>query len=430
MMHLSKSARRGTFLTLGFAAALFLAYFSIRSALAEYSSELQTLQGYERATRLEPQEFRYWYLLGRYWQFNLEDANAPRAIGAYTTALALNPRDAEIWSDLATAYESEGDVASARGAFLRAKRAYPLSAEVDWRYGNFLLRQGELDAAFLEIRHAVEGDPKLAAEALSRSLRAESDIDLVLDRVLPLDSTAYLIALWDQTNDGHMDNALKIWQRLASLHPRIQLGDSFTLIGLLRQGKRFTEARQVWDQAVDFSGNADQYQPAGSLLWDGGFESGILGGGFAWTLPGGITGATISLDQHERYSGSRSLRLLFNGKSNLQLNGPCHNVPVQPSTRYLFSAWVRTQSLTTDQGIRFQLTPWASQDSPTAVTSDLRGTQPWTLLQTSWLSGKDTHEMQVCVARYASQEAENKIQGVAWVDDVALLPASAEPARP
>lgn len=417
-------------LALAFAVAIFLAYFSIRSALAEQSSELQTLEGYERATQLEPGEFRYWYLLGRYWQFNLEDADTSRAIRAYTTALALNPHDAEIWSDLGTAYESEGDIPAARDAFLHAKRAYPLSAEVSWRYGNFLLRQGELDAAFLEIRHAVEADPKRAAEALSRSLRAQPNFDLLVDRVLPPDSTAYLDALWDQTNEGQTENAFKIWQRLTALHPHLNLADMFTLVGALRRGGKFAEAREVWAQAVVFSGLSSISDPAGSLLWDGGFESGIVGGGFAWTFPSGISGVQFSIDPHERHSGSHSLQLLFTGKFNPRLDGPCHDVPVEPSTIYHFSAWVRTQSLTSDQGIRFELRPLATKDSATAVTSDLRGTQPWTLIETSWSSGTNTHEMQVCALRYASQEADGKIQGIAWLDDVALVPVAAEHAKP
>jgi len=426
----SSTGPRGVPLALAFAVAVFLAYFSIRTALANHSAELQTLQGLERATRLEPAEFRYWYLLGRYWQFNLEDADTSRAIRAYTKALALNPHDAEIWSDLGTAYESEGDIPAARDAFLRAKRAYPLSAEVSWRYGNFLLRQGEFDAAFLEIRHAVEADPKRAAEALSRSLRAEPNIDLLLDRVLPPDSTAYLYAIWDQTSEGRTDNAYKIWKRLAALHPHLNLWDSFTLIGALQHGGKFQQARVVWDQAVSFSGLSSIPSLPGSILWDGGFESGITGGGFAWTFPVGVQGVQMSIDSHEKHSGSHSLQLLFNGKFNLQLIGPCHNVPVEPYTSYRFSAWVRTQSLTTDQGIRFQLHPWGASDSPVAVTSDLRGTQPWTLLETSWSSGKDTHEMQVCALRYASQEADGKIQGIAWLDEVALVPVPAEPAKP
>src|SRR5260370_33768266 len=219
------STRRVFVLAFSLVCGLLLSCVSIRNAFADHYAGLQTLEGYERATRLEPRDFRNWYLLGRYWQYNLEDADTVRAIRAYTAALSLNPGSAEVWSELATAYETEGDIPAAHDAFRHAKRTYPLSAEVAWRYGNFLLRQGEQDAAFLEIRHAVEEEPKRGDEALSRALRAEPDIDLTLDRVLPPMSEAYIGAIMDQVADGHISNAVKIWNRLASLRPHLFMSE-------------------------------------------------------------------------------------------------------------------------------------------------------------------------------------------------------------
>src|SRR6267143_6631885 len=184
-LRLSSTARRAALLAASFAGAFILFYFSIRNALADHYAGLQTAEGYERAARLEPADARNWYLLGRYWQYNLEDPDAQRAIRFYLSALSLNPLSPETWLDLATAYESESNLVAARDAFLHAKKVYPLSAEVSWRYGNFLLRQGELEPAFTEMRHAVEADPTRAAEAFSRSLRAGASIETALDRVLP-----------------------------------------------------------------------------------------------------------------------------------------------------------------------------------------------------------------------------------------------------
>jgi hypothetical protein len=181
---------------------------------------------------------------------------------------------------------------------------------------------------------------------------------------------------------------------------------------------------------VVFAGLADLPEPAGSVLWDGGFESGLLGDGFAWSLPGVSPGVHIRIDSREKHSGARSLQLVFDGKLNTYLIGPCHEVLVQPSTSYRFSAWVRTQSLSTDQGIRFQLRPRGTQDSSTVVTSEVHGSQPWTHIEIPWSSGSDVRGMQVCLIRYPSQEADNKIQGIAWADDVALVPETAEPSKP
>ena len=136
-LQVPSSIARGAVLILALAAAVLLSYFSIRNAVAVDNADLQTRQGYERSTRLETGDYRNWYLLGRYWQYNLEDADAAKAGQAYSAALSLNPRSADVWSDLASVYEAEGNPSGARDAYLHAKRAYPLSPEISWRYGNF-----------------------------------------------------------------------------------------------------------------------------------------------------------------------------------------------------------------------------------------------------------------------------------------------------
>jgi tetratricopeptide (TPR) repeat protein len=430
ILRLSSNAQRAALIAASFAAALILSYFSIRNALAAHYLGLQTAGGYERATRLEPANSQNWYLLGRYWQYNLEDPDAARAIHSYLTALSLNPGSSDTWLDLATAYESEGNLVAARDAFLHAKKVYPLSAEVSWRYGNFLLRQGELDLAFGEMRLAVAADPKRAAEAFSRAMRVGSNLETTMDRVLPPISEAYLDVVWDQTTDGHTANALKVWDRLAALHPRVSFSDSFSLVDALMKENRMVEASRVWDQAALFAGLPDLQSPQGSVLWDGGFESGVTGGGFSWLFPEGIRDVQIGFDTQEKHSGNRSLRLIFAGKSNINFTGVCHFVPVRPSSSYRFSAWVKTRSVTSDQGIRFQLHSVGTQDSPVVATSEVHGSVPWTRIELPWSSAKDVQELHVCLVRFPSQEADNKIQGTAWVDDVALVPEPAEHRKP
>ena len=430
ILRLSSNAQRRLLVAASLALALFLSYFSIRNAFADHYAGMQTLEGYERAVRLEPADAQNWYLLGRYWQYNLEDPDAARAIRSYLSALLFNPVSSETWLDLATAYESEGNIVAARDSFLHAKKVYPLSAGVSWRYGNFLLRQGELDSAFSEMRLAVQADPHRAAEAFSRALRAGSSIETAIDRVLPPITEAYLDVIWDQTTDGHTENALKVWDRLPPLHPQISMYDSFSLVSALMTQNRIAEASRVWDQAVLFAGLADLQGPPDSVLWDGGFESNVTGGGFSWLLPQGTRGVQMGSDTQEKHSGNRSLRLIFDGKLNINFTDVCHYVPVKPSTSYLFSAWVKTRTLTTDQGLRFRLNPLDTQHSSIANTSDIHGTAPWTRIELPWTSANDVHELQVCLVRFPSEESENKIQGTAWVDDVALVPEPAEHPKP
>src|ERR1700719_2631259 len=254
ILRLSSIAQRGLLVVASFAVALILSYFGIRNALAAHYAGLETPEAFERATRLEPANPRNWYLLGRYWQYNLEDPDAARAIRSYLSALSLNPGSSDTWLDLATTYESEGNLTAARDAFLHAKKVYPLSPEVSWRYGNFLLRQRELEPAFAEMRHAVKADPTRGAEAFSRSLRVEPNIEKILDRILPPIDSVYVDVIWDQTTNGQTDIALQVWDHLVAIHPRVPLRDVFPLIGALRNNKRIAEARRVWDQAVVVAG--------------------------------------------------------------------------------------------------------------------------------------------------------------------------------
>jgi tetratricopeptide (TPR) repeat protein len=430
ILRLSNSAQRGTLVLGAFLVALLLSYASIRNARAEHFAGLQTREGLERATHLEPDDARNWYLLGRYWQFNLEDSDTQQAIRAYKIAASLDSHSADTWLGLGSAFEAVGDLASARHAFLQATKSYPLSAEVSWQYGNFLLRQGELQSAFAAMRRAVEADPKRGAEAFSRALRAEPDVDQILNHVLPPNRDVYVDVIWDQITDGQTDIALQVWDRLVAIHPRLLLRDVYPLFDALRNSKRITDARRVWDQAVIMAGMADLQGPPGSLLWDGGFESGVTGVGYSWFFPEGSRNGQISIDSQEKHSGNHSLRLTFDGKSIVTSTDICHYVPVSPSTSYLFSAWLKTKAVTTDQGFRFQLRSLGTPDISVAETPELHGTEPWTRLEIPWSSVANVQEVQVCLVRYLSDQLENKIKGTTWVDDVALVPEAAELPKP
>jgi hypothetical protein len=430
ILRLSSPAARGLLVLLALALAAGLSYSGIRNALAVHDAELNTPDSYERATKLEPDDARNWYLLGRYWQYNLEDPDAQRAIRSYQKALSFDPRSADSWLDLGTAYESEGDTAAARNAFVQAKRVYPLSPEVSWRYGNFLLRRGELDAAFAEFRHAVEADPKRGAAAFALSMRFNPDVNSVSERVLPHSQDVYLNVISALAEQEQSDQALIVWSKLAALHPQLQLSESYPLLELLIHKRRVAEAQRVWNQALAFSAVPRPPDPLNSLVWDGGFETNVTGGGFTWRYSPFIGGVVITLDTKEKHSGNRSLRLTFNGLSNVNFNDVCQYVPVEPATSYHFSAWIRTRSLSTDQGVRFGLHSLGDSSNSTVWTEDMEGTQPWTKVELPWTSAKDVRELQLCVSRLPSAKFDSKIRGSAWIDDVALVPAPAETSKP
>jgi len=420
ILRLSDEISRGLLVCVALLFAAALSFFSIRGARAAHDAELGTAEGFQRATQLEPHNPRNWYLLGRYWQYNMEQPDSPRAVEAYQTALSLNPDSADVLLELGTVYESEGDLASARDAFARAKRTHPASADVSWKYGNFLLRQGDQQSAFAEIRRAVQADPKRTAEAFSRCYRADPDADFLLDHVLPATQQGYSDVIWDLTNDRQTELALAVWKRLIALHPHLAMREVYPMDNLLMQAQ-YAKARRVWDEAMNFTDFVAP-PPQGSVIWDGGFESGLNGNDFAWQFTPILQGVQTSFDSGEKHSGSRSLRLSFDGRHNVSFENACARAVVQPATDYVFSAWVHTKALTSDQGVRFWLRAVGVPDAPLVKSTEVHGSQPWTRIETPWKADSNTHVVQVCVTREASEQPESQIQGMAWVDDVALVP--------
>jgi tetratricopeptide (TPR) repeat protein len=429
ILRLSNPAARIALLFVALALAAALGYSSIRNAVAAHAAGLGTREAHERSVKLEPGNPLNWFLLGRYWQYNLEEPDSVRAIQAYRTAVSLDPRSTSAWLELATVYELENDMAGARDAFLEAKRVYPLSAEVSWRYGNFLLREGEYAQAFAEIRHSVSVDPSRAAEAFSRCWRVTPNTQVILHEVLPASGPVYLDAIRELMADAQMGPALAVWSRLVSIHPHLQLSEITPLVGMLLFARRPEDARRVWMEAASLSDTPATSDPSDSVLWDGGFESGVFGG-LSWSFPSSPGGVQVGIDSKEKHSGERSLELGFDGKHNVNFADVCHLAIVEPATRYKFSAWVRTQALTSDQGIRFRL-EWAENAQATwADTPEFHGTQDWTQVELPWVSPPDGHQVRVCVARNPSDEYGIRIHGSAWVDDVSLVPDPAAGRKP
>jgi hypothetical protein len=247
---------------------------------------------------------------------------------------------------------------------------------------------------------------------------------------LPPSRDVYLDVIRDLAADRKAEEALEVWSRLEALHPRLVLRDIFPLVDRLMESSQFAAAWRVWEQAARFAELPPLLDSPGSMVWDGSFESGVVGGGFAWSYPPAFESVQTRLDPREKHSGNQSLRLQFDGKRNVNFENACVTALVQPSMTYRFSAWVRTKALTTDQGVRFRLHSAEFPGRRALLTRDVRGSELWTQIEALWTAEKDENGVRICVSRSASEKFDNEIQGTAWVDDVALIPVTAGTTKP
>lgn len=430
ILRLSDSLSRGLLVIGSLLVALWVSFFGVRSGIAGLAADGKSMSELRWAVRLEPGNPEFLYRLGHYQQFNLEQPDVVAAVESYQKAIALNPGYTEAWLDLGSAYELDGNTAAAQDAFLRAKKSYPASADVAWRYGNFLLRQGNLPQAFAELRVALQADPRRAGAVFSRAYRADPDIDAILSDLLPPLPAVYVDAIAEAVDSQQLAVAQTIWMRLIKLHPHLELREFSRFVATLQTRRDYEAARQVWDQGTSTMNLPPLIQPRDSVLWDPSFESGVSNDAFAWYFHTLVEGVHAELDTSEKLSGERSLRLTFDGKHNPGADLACASGPVTPGTRYLFSGWVKTRNITGDQGIRFHLKPIGNVQVALESTRDIRGTMPWTSIEQDWTAGPGVHLVEVCISREPSTDPDIHISGDAWVDDVTLVPKAVERRRP
>ncbi len=381
-----------------------------------------------RAAELEPSNADTWYQLGRYRQLDFENSDLPLAISYYERAAKIDPGAPSVWMDLGSAYETAGDTRRAEQAFQKAQQDYPISAQVAWAYGNFLLRQNRTQDAFKQIQRAVRVDPSLTTLAVSRCWRSTQDVNQLLDFALPPTPDAYWGAIAFFVNADEPDAATAVWKRLAAQKTSFPVANAFPLLDLLVRSNRADDAAMIWRQAIAAASIAPEYEPAGSLVWNGSFEHQLLNGGLAWQYRP-IDGAAMDLDGDTFHSGSRSLRITFDGTSNVDFANVWQPVIVEPNTRYRFSAYLRTEDLTTETGMRFEIVD--VKQATAILTPAVDRTQGWTLNQTELLTGPQSKLVQIVLRRFQSTMLANKIRGSAWVDDISLtpLPATVPAAR-
>ena len=382
----------------------------------------------ERGAALVPGDASAWDRLGRLRQWDFVDSDLPGAIEDYRKAVRDDPLSAHYWMDLASAYEASGDDARARDAYLRAKSVYPASAEVAFHYGNFLLREQQYPEAYAELQRAVRTDPTLLPLAISRTWRSSEDVDQLLNNVLPANADAYLQALDFFASIHEGQPALTVWQRL------LGLGIPFRFLARFRFSRN-SSARTA--RTMRDTHGARRSPPPGvphdapakeSLVWNGNFAQDFANGGLDWRWTP-LLGVEIGFDSETAPNGSRAVRVDFNGGSNLALGAPAQYVPVEPGHSYRFHAYMRTEGITTESGLRFSITDPNHNGALNVQTDNFTGSHPWTSVDADLTTGPATHFLLVRLFREPSRLFENKLEGTVWIADISLVPSSA-PAEP
>ncbi len=419
---LERVSARWSFLTGVLLIAGVLSFLAGKVWLAAYWDASSNPGDLLRAANLEPSNADYWDRLGFYEKWNFEQRDLRRAVLYDQRATDANPRSATYWMDLADAYEAIGQPARAQEAFNRAQSVHPISSDVAWRFGNFLLRQKDFPEAFAELRHALVTDPSLTVEAVSECMKASDDLPGILTEVLPNQNAYYLMALNYFLTQHQTEAALTVWNQSLALKSTVKMAEVVPLIDGLIGEERVEDALRVWRQALGGTDRPGDEADA-SLVFNGGFEHDLVNGAFDWREDP-VAGAAFSPDSDVVHSGRRALRITFDGSANLDFQNLWQFSPVEPRRRYHFSAYLRLDEISTDSGLRFAIKDAFHPEVLQILSPNLVGSHPWSLVEANVVTGPETHLLTIALRRVPSWKFDNKLRGTVWVDDVSLEPVS------
>jgi tetratricopeptide (TPR) repeat protein len=182
-----------------------------RRGVAEWYSDRQTIDGLRHAVRWCPESARYLAALADALENSVLEGDAVEAVRLSEEAARLAPLDARGWARLGAAYEAAGRTPDAGRAFQKAVALFPRSPEMNWRLGNFLLRQDDTAGALAAFRQVVIASPSMRRAAFQTAWGATNDSRQILDRMIPQQPEIFIDYLHYLLDTQRLDAAREIW---------------------------------------------------------------------------------------------------------------------------------------------------------------------------------------------------------------------------
>ena len=373
-----------------------------------------------RATRLASSNPDPYYRLGLFHQWELRHIDLKESAYYFRKAIERNPLEQDYWLNLAKIYQRMGESTLSQRASENAISVFPTGYRGRWVIGNLHLQQGDLEKALPHFSYILVYYPNQSAMVYDVLRKAVNDPDFVLERIVPKDPSSFKQYLSYLYETGDKDAARRTWARRSSFGYQPDRGETLRHIEFLISKNEFNEAFQVWKARLREEG-----LPApedSNLITNGGFEKEkILGGGFDWKIEK-VSGAEASFDPSIAYEGKHSLKIVFNGKENVDFSHVYQFVPLKSNTEYVLKANMKTQTVTTKSGLKIEV----SGVGPTfhGVSETLTGDNEWRELILTFRTLSQSQGGLVRIRREKTDKVDRFISGTVWIDNVSLTEKS------
>jgi tetratricopeptide (TPR) repeat protein len=406
--------------------AAVCSYFAVRwytgNTLAEYFNPGQNnLRVAEMAVDLAPNDPLTHWRIAQVSQKLLSLDQQAHTIAEYERAVSLSPNDYRFWMALGTANEQAGDSVKGEAALRRAVALAPSYAYPRWYLGNLLLRSARYEEAFKELRLAAEADEQLEPQQFNFLWAIYSDNLEALKTALGEGSArrgrfALYLVKQQRPEDG-----LRVWDSLSGDEKKSIRHIADELIANLLAQMRVHDATRVWN---DIAMN-ERYRIETDNVFDGSFEEAINYGAdmpFGWQVKDAPQ-LQIGIDPTKAYTGSRSLRIVFQVRANLEALNISQLIPVMPNSEYDIEFYIRTEKLETGSAPMVQIFDATDGGGLASSAQAPSGSTSWTRVTLPFKTGGKTEAVILRIVRLSCSDDQTPICpifGSVWYDDFSI----------
>ena len=353
----------------------------------------------------------------------VREDDVQEAIALFRRVLQRDSQNPYRWADLGEAFLEAGRKEEARDCYDQVLALAPRSAPFLLRVANFYFQIGENNQALPITARILTLIPDYDSIIFSEYTRLVDRPENVLRYGLPEDRRAAKSWLQYLMQTGRLDDAQRTWE-WGTQRGYADDRTAGEYAGFLVQQGHPDWAASIWTQHL--GARAGEYRKS-NYLFNGNFEFDPTPSPFDWNLEH-AQGVEVTRDCTTAESGNCSLRISFGGTRNLDFAAASQLALVRSGPQR-FHASIRTEGMTTDQGIRFRICDAELPARLDVVFGQFTGTMPWSPVEQALAVPPQTRLLRVQVIRQPSMKFDNKVTGTAWIDELRLEPVS-QPSSP
>ncbi len=356
-------------------------------------------------------------LLARKWLASRQ-GSAEDALYHIKQSIKNRPLYAHSWLDLAEInirlkkYKEAGEYIDI------ATDMWPNHRILLWRAAMLWLQIGEENKVFAILKRYIRARPGHLKRAVVVGARFETNPERLIKRLVPEEPP------YDKQVGYYMEQLL--------IYAINQNNADLANAAWLRFSEKSRKDKKILSKYIDYMIRTDDGNNAVNVflqytgghikddVFNGGFENKLLNFGFGWIAKKNA-GVSLTFDTDYTFKGNQSLRIDFDGTTNLDYRHLYQRILVEPGGRYQLKGMWRGEGISTRSNPYLEMFSIGAKKNSRTKTQSKRQSWRWQLIQAELQVPEDSSFITVRMRRRKADALDNKISGSIWLDELHIV---------